>query len=52
MICEAIFYNAFYCLDMIRKVRDWTVVGDLRSPPKVVFSRSGEMTGSLRMGWN
>ena len=54
MTCEAGFYNAFYYFGYERKVRDWTVVREVifQSLSKVDFLRSGEITDSLRMGWN
>jgi len=46
VICEVGFYNAFYYFGYERKVGYWMVVRELD------FLRSGEITDSLRMGWN
>jgi len=51
VICDAGFYNAFYYFGYERKVRDWTAVRQLILS-KVDFLRCGEITDSLRMGWN
>ena len=51
MICEAGFDNTFSYFGYEREVRDWTELAS-SSLSKVDFLRSGEMTDSLRMGWN
>ena len=51
VISKSRFYNTFNYLGYEREVGDWPVVGEL-SLSRVGFLRRGEITDSLRIGWN